>query len=52
MNDKTNCNIVYVNYATSASELGYYENSSLPNSMSNIMMNNRIIINNSSVKIK
>lgn len=46
MDSKTNSNIVYVNYITSASESGYYENSSLPSSMSNIMMNNKIIINN------
>lgn len=48
MNDKVNSNIVYINYSSSSAELGYYENSSLPNSMSNIMMNNSILIYNCS----
>lgn len=49
MNSKTSSNINYVNYVTSASELGYYTNSSVSNSISNVMMNNSIVINNTKI---
>lgn len=49
MNSKTSSNINYVSYITSASELGYYINSSVSNSISNVMMNNSIVINNTKI---
>ncbi len=52
MNNTTNNNINYVKYTTSASEIGYYKTSSISNSLSNIMMNNSIVINNTQIMSK
>lgn len=44
MNKTTNSNISYISYSTSACGISYSNNSSVPNSMSNIMMNNYIVV--------
>lgn len=43
-NYETNNNIVYLDYSTSSSETGSIENSSKPDSLSNIMKNNILIM--------
>ncbi|CEO23061.1 hypothetical protein [Paraclostridium sordellii] len=44
MNKATNSNISYISYSTSACGISYSNNSSVSSSMSNIMMNNNIVV--------